>query len=110
MTKCGFDVTRLRSSLSQSQFRVPAAQIDRHFGARAASLLDEIKGFAGIDRAELAGIANKHKHARATQIRQRDHTPPVAVRAHPSLIKDANPAPQCGYPLFPHASIARTPP
>src|SRR3546814_20341825 len=87
MTKCGFDVTRLRSSLSQSQFRVPAAQIDRHFGARDASLLDEIKGFAGIARAELAGIANKHKPARANQVGQRDQTLLVAVREHRGLIK-----------------------
>src|SRR3546814_4192747 len=91
MAKCGFDVTRLRSSLSQSQFRVPAAQIDRHFGARDASLLDEIKGFAGIDRAELAGIANKHKPARANQIGQRDQTLLVAVRDHRGLIKDEDP-------------------
>ena len=80
------DVARLSSGLGETQLRVPAAQVGCHVCARDARLLDEIEGFARIDRTELARVANKNKPPDAGKVAQRHEAFLVVVRDHRSFV------------------------
>ena len=91
------DIARLSSGLGETQLRVPAAQVGGHVCARDARLLDEIEGFARIDRAELARVANKNKPPDAGKVAQRHETFLVVVRDHRSFVEDQDPVAANGY-------------
>ena len=87
MTEGGFDIAGLGCGLGEPEIVISTAQVRVHFRPFDPGLLAEVERLAGVDRTELALVANENQPIHFDEIGKVDQAFHVPTGHHRGLVE-----------------------